>query len=246
LSSIIARQQVEQTVPSPVALNLCDLEQMARREIEQAKAKAREILTAALAKAREVEQVAAARGAKAGYDAGFAKGRQEGQDQALKEETERLSENTASVREALIEVLKEIEAQRNDLLAEARQDLLLLAVAIAERICRLQLSINSDHVPPLLEEVIEHAGAGSRLVLRVHPDDAAAAEQFLGQLHAALVGGDGTPIRLAADQKVSRGGCIAERTSGRIDAQLETQIARVARELIGVDCPVAVTCGGNA
>ncbi|NIA20591.1 MAG: hypothetical protein GWP05_01185 [Anaerolineaceae bacterium] len=246
MSSIIARQQVEEAVQSPVTLNLRDLEQVARQEIEQAKAKAREILTEALAKAREAEQVAAARGEKAGYDAGLARGRQEGRDQALKEESERLSEDTASVREALIEVLKEIQIQRNDLLAEARQDLLLLAVAIAERICRLQFSINSDHVQPLLEEVIEQAGSGSGLVLRVHPADAAAAEQFLSRLHADLVGHDSSPITLAADRKVSRGGCVAERTSGRVDAQVETQIARVARELIGVDCPVAVTCGGNA
>ena len=246
MSSIITRQQVEEATQQAVALNLRDLEQTARQAVEQARAKAREILTEALATAREMGQVATARGEKAGYDAGYAGGQEAGLAEALEKETQRLREATGSVRETLVEVLREIETHRNDLLAESRQDLVLLAVAIAERICRVRLSSSTDHVRPLLEEVIGHAGAGKGLVLRVHPDDASAAEQFLGELHVALAGDGSSLIRLTADEKVSRGGCIAERTNGRVDAQIETQIERVAKELIGVDRPSATASGDGS
>ena len=149
MSSVITRQQVEEGTQRAVALNLRDLEQVAREAIERAKAKAKEILTEALARAREMEQVATARGEKAGYDAGYVKGQDDGRTEALATETERLREATGSVRETLVEVLREIETQRNDLLAESRQDLVLLAVAIAERICRVQLSTGTDHIRPV-------------------------------------------------------------------------------------------------
>ena len=246
MSSIITRQQVEEATQQAVALNLRDLEQVAREAVERARAKAREILTEGLARAREMERVAAARGEKAGYDAGYAKGQGDGRTEALATETERLREATGSVREALIEVLKEIETHRNDLLAESRQDLLTLAVSIAERICRVRLADGTDHVRPLLEEVIDHAGTRNKLVLRIHPDDAAAAEEFLGELHVALAGDGSSLIKLIPDEKVTRGGCIAERTNGRVDAQIETQIERVVTELIGVDRPAATASGGSA
>jgi len=253
LSSVAThRVAAEQKVQGPVPLNLRDMEQLAGETVDRARAKAREILTEAVARAKEMEQVAMARGEKAGYDAGFAKGYEAGKVEALAAETRRIQEATATVNEALLEVLRAIETHRNELLAEARQDLLLLAIAMAERICRVKLAADDEHVRPLLEEVIDHAGTSGRLVLRIHPLDADAARAFLGTLHAAMAGGDASPVTLVPDESGTRGGCVAERVNGKVDAQVETQIQRIAAELIGVECPLAAgsaaaeATGGNS
>ncbi|MBN2583400.1 MAG: hypothetical protein JXL80_10045 [Planctomycetes bacterium] len=239
MSSIAThRAVVEQVIQGPVPLNLRDVEQLAGEAVERARAKAREILTEAVARAKEMEQVASARGEKAGYDAGFAKGHEAGKAEALAAETRRIQKETATLNETLLEVLRGIEGHRNDLLAEAKQDLLLLSLTMAERICRLKLSGGDEHVRPLLEEVIEHTGTQGRMIVRINPQDAEAAEKFLGGLHAALTADGVSPIKVLADEGVTRGGCVAERVNGKVDAQLETQINRIAAELIGLECPV--------
>jgi flagellar assembly protein FliH len=241
LSNVIAKDQTEEKVPRLASLNLRDIEQEARAVVEQARQASRQMLSDAAAKAREVERLAAARGERSGYEAGLKRGTAEGRQAAMQAETERLRQETSSVRQALISALSEIEAQQHDLVAQARSDLLSLALALAERICRRRLSEDRTALEALLEEVIEITGRSHGLVLRVNPADAAAVERFLADRHmkvgpaAPEAGGaaESPVVCLECDETISRGGCIAERRGGRVDARLETQLGRLADELLG-------------
>jgi len=239
LSSLLTREDAA-TQPF-VALNLRDVETSAREAVEQARAEVRRMLSEAVAKAREMEVVAAARGEKAGYDAGFKKGEEAGRQAAFAAEKERIAAATATVREALLGVLTEVENRRHELLAEARQDLVGLAVAIADRICRTQLCRSQDHVRPLVAEVIDLAGKHAGLVLRMNPADAQAAEMFLGEMFGRLNGGAAspagleTPVCLIEDARVARGGCIGERSGGSVDGRFEAQMERIVAELMGTE-----------
>lgn len=242
MSNVMAKNPSEQHVQRLSALNLCDVEQEARAVVDQARAAARQMLADAAAKAREVERMASARGERAGYEAGLNRGRDEGRAEALQAEVSRLRQDTGTVRQALIAALSQIEDHHHDLLGEARRDLLSLALTMAERICRRNLSEDAAHLQALLEEVIEVSGRSHGLILRINPADAAVVEQFLDDLHIKVgrigsVGesSDGTSavVCLERDERISRGGCIAERRNGRIDARLETQMERLADELLG-------------
>ncbi len=241
MSNVITKNQTDETVSRLPAFNLRDVEQEGRQLLEQARETARSMLSEAAAKAREVEQVANARGERAGYQAGLKRGLEEGRAQALEAESNRLRKDTSTIRQALIEALSEVEGQVHDLLAEARRDLLSLALALAERICRRKLSEDPEQMRALLEEVIEISGQSHGLVLRVNPADAAVVEQFLSDLHVKIAsveaeaqpGGQMPFVCLESDAGITRGGCIAERRNGRIDARIETQVARLTDELLG-------------
>jgi flagellar biosynthesis/type III secretory pathway protein FliH len=116
---------------------------------------------------------------------------------------------------------------------------------MAERICRVKLAQGDEHVRPLLEEVIDHTGTRGRMVLRIHSLDAEAARAFLGTLHAALADDGTSPVTLVPDDAITRGGCVAERINGKVDAQVETQIQRLAAELIGAECPIRTQSAGE-
>jgi len=234
LPRVISRDEFSSDARSPVALNLRDIERQAHEAVERARAEAKRILSDAVARAREMERVAAARGEKAGFEAGRAEGAQAGRTEGLEAETRRIQETTATVREALVEMVSEIETHRHELLADARQGLLSLSVAIAERICRAQIARSDEHLRPLVDEVIETAGRQGGLVLRASPADAKAIETFLGDVHAPVTGGD-AGIRLVADETIEPGGCVAERAAGIVDARVETQLERIVAELMGVD-----------
>jgi flagellar assembly protein FliH len=216
------------------ALNLCDIEQKARDVVEQARAEAKRILQDAVTKAREVERLAVARGEKAGFDAGMAQGTEQGRKEAFEAETQRVQQATETVREAMMEIVNEVEGRRHEVLADAKQGLLRLSIAIAERICRAQVCRTTDHLQPLVEEVIDAAGEAHGLVLRVNPADADAVETFIGDVHALATAGETAAVRILPDEAVSRGGCLAERRTGKADARVETQIERIVNELLGV------------
>ena len=229
-----------------VALNLCDVEQKARGAVEQARAEAKRILTEALARAREMERVATARGEAAGYQAGLLKGRQDGARQALEAETARIRETTATVREALLELIQEVESHRHEVISDAKHGLLSLSLAIAERICRTRLSQSKDHLRPMVEEIIEITGRRSGLVLRVNPADAEAIRAYLDDVHGAVSGDDTAVARVVSDASVRLGGCLADRPSGRTDARIETQLQRIVSELLGTEADLAEKTGDPA
>ena len=233
MSRLISKDQVDGLAQPLVTLNLCDVEQQARAAVDHARAEARKTLAEAVARARQMERVAAARGEKAGYDAGFKKGREAGRAEAFEAEKKRLEEATASVRQALIEVLTQLESQRHQVLADAKHGLLELSIAIAERICRTRFQSDGSHLAPLIADVIDMTGRQGGLVLRINPADREAVERFLADVHDATSGGDAALVRLVADDKIERGGCVAERTCGKVDAQLQTQIGRIVAELTG-------------
>lgn len=232
MPNLITREQLDADAQRLAPLNMADIEQRARQVVDQARAEAKRILAEAVSRAREVERVAQARGHRDGYQAGLDEGRQAGRDEALQAETHRLQDATSTVRDALLEMLGEIEAHRHEVLADAKEGLLRLSVAMAQRICRAHVArADGQHLRALADEVIETVGRNGRIVLRVNPDDAAVVEQFLSDLHAPL--GDDATVTLQADASISRGGCRAEHVSGCVDATLETQMARIVAELFG-------------
>lgn len=244
MSRVITREQLEQGGRSPVALNLQDVEEKARQAVEQAKAEARRILAEAAARAKEIESLASARGERAGYEVGTKKGVEAGRAEAYEAEADRVRQETAELRAALLEILGEVEAHRHEVVAEARINLIDLAVAIAGRICRARIEVDRDHLRPLVEEVIESAVRPSGLVLRVNPADAGAIGEFLADVHgAASPDGDGA-VRLVADERVEAGGCVAECRGGRIDAQVESQIKQIVSELMGPGAATQAGVGG--
>jgi len=233
LSRLVSRDDADVQAAAPVTLNLRDVEQQVREAVDRARGEARKILAESVARAREMERVAAARGEKAGYDAGLRRGQELGRAEALEAEKKRLAEATATVRDALIETLAELENRRHQVLADAQLGLLELAIAIAERVCRAKLQGGGEHLKPLLNEIIEMTGCQAGLVLRLNPADVVAVEQFLADIHGAISGGEAAAVRLLPDAQVERGGCVAERASGKVDARLQTQIDRIVSELAG-------------
>lgn len=254
MSNVMAKESSDRQVQRLSSLNLCDVEQQARALVEQARETARRMLADAAAKAREVEQVAAARGQRAGYQEGLKRGAEDGRMQAMQAETERIRKDTDTVRKALIAALSEIESHHHALLGEARRDLLALALAVAQRICRRSLADDNSHLQTLLEEVIEISGRSHGLILRVNPADAAAVTDYLADLHIKVISADqagngassnsssdGAVVCLQGDESITRGGCMAEHRHGRVDARIETQMERLADELLGEDA--ATTLG---
>ncbi len=214
-----------------IVLDLGDLASQGRQMCAAAQARADEIVAQARAERERILAGAREAGYAIGLEEGRATGRVQGEDAgrcaAIAEWRERLSK----LESAWASGLSKFEGEREGLLRAAREELLGLALQIAERVVKRRVACD----PGLVVEQVAAASAqlakSSGVIVQVHPDDVAIVEaafpelsrKFLALRHA----------KIAGDPALSRGSCVVRsQAGGMIDASLETQLDRIARAIV--------------
>jgi flagellar assembly protein FliH len=150
--------------------------------------------------------------------------------QALIDAQERLEQARRAVVPAARAAVDGILAAKTEWLAHWERTALSLATAIAERILRRQLERTPDVTLDLVKEALELAAGSADLQLRMHPDDLALLGAQVEQIIAEL--GRLGAAEVVPDPAIARGGCRVDTRYGTIDQRLETQLARIAQELL--------------
>lgn len=160
-------------------------------------------------------------GTEEGYNKGFAEGLEKG-----REEARRVVGNfNQAVRDAV--------AQREQMLNEARQQILDMVVKVSRKVTFEAIDVDREKTAKLIAGVIDQLVDRSHLKIKVHPDHLAVVEQNIDQF---LVGS--TTIKeltIEADPRVRFGGCFIETPSGDIDARLESQFEVIEDAIYGVE-----------
>lgn len=162
-----------------------------------------------------------------GHAEGRAAGLAEGRAQALAEHSAALTK----IEKGWEHALREFSAARDEMLQQARTDVIRLAIEIAAKITRSAAN-DGAAIATQLESVLKTTARATKLEVIVHPDDQVLARQALPNLLARLAPGGHAEI--TTDQNVSRGTCVARcaLTGAVIDASIETQLARIAAALL--------------
>lgn len=229
--ALIRQADTHQHFRNAVALDLGDLfrqgEQIktaasthAQKTVRDAEAQRAKLLAGATEEGR-------VRGHREGYEQGLKEGLAAGRDAAIKETGQRLAELEARWSAALAS----FENDRVQLLLDANQSFVALAMAAAERIVKRTVAHDPKVVESQLEALLATIARPSRLRLRVCPDDlslvSAALPSMIQRFSAA------EHIEIVADVTVSRGGCVAvSATGGEIDASIQTQLDRILDALL--------------
>lgn len=193
--------------PPPVPAGPAAEEQADRPEdvLAAARAEAEAIVAAARAEAEGIREEARAEG--------FATGRQAALDQAAA---------AVDALEALTDALERRARERDE---EAAREAALLAVEIAAKLLRAELSVAPERVVDVLRGAIRRASDRSRLVARVHPDDLAVCRDAAPGIIERMGGID--RLQVVDDPRITRGSCVLETAGGDVDATFESQLARV-------------------
>lgn len=150
-------------------------------------------------------------------DAGFREGEAAGRAQAQAALT--------PVIERLARSIDELAALRPRLREQAEAGLIRLAVAIARRVVRRELTVDPGAITGLVKAALEQLAAHEGLRVRVHPEHEAAVRSCL-----AGVGG-AADIEVTGDAALERGSAVFETARGTLDASAETQLAEIERGL---------------
>ena len=151
--------------------------------------------------------------------------RQEGAREGEAAGLRRASEQLEPVLRRMAKTVEELAACRSRFRREAEQDLVRLAMAVARRILRRELAIDSGVMLGLVKAALDQLDLRETHRLRAHPQDAPALEPRLREL--------GLPARLeiVPDAGLERGAAVFETSRGEMDASMDTQLAEISRGL---------------
>ena len=184
--------------------------------IKQAESTALEMVTSAEARVAELEEEARNRG----YDEGFKKGHAAAIDEL------------DPVIRTMRELIENVRAQREAVIAGAEPELVRLAMAIAERIVHTEVANNRQVVVENVRAALTRLVSREVVTLRVNPADHETIRQYRDSIVAAS---DVEQLRIVEDQRVDRGGVIVETDAGTIDAKIATQLREAKRAILTDD-----------
>ncbi len=223
---ILKRQDATTAMKDAIVLDMADLRRQAARIIAEAKAQAQKILDETAARQKnavdEARQEALQRGQAEGLQRGLEEGRRQGHAQALKESSERF----AAIQKAWVDAAKSWEAQRAEIDAQARQDVLLFAFRLAEKVIHRAVEVDPGVIAGQVGAALARVLRPMDVSIHIHPDDRPALDEAMPQLleQASRL----EHVRLVDDPSIERGGCVVHYGEGQIDATIETQLQRIA------------------
>lgn len=135
----------------------------------------------------------------------------------------------AAAENELLENLLAIKEDRAQVLLTIEQDVLKLAVKLAEKIIGSEIKQDETVRAEIVLNALRHARQREMLTVRVCAEDLPLLEQMREKITAF---GRAQFIDFVADQAVAEGGCIIESASGTIDARLETQLRILENALL--------------
>ncbi len=146
------------------------------------------------------------------FQQGFGEGEKAGSDRA----TARFQEAVAAFGQGA----RELASFKPLLRMEAETELVGLALTIARRIIRRELTVDPTTVRALVKSCCEEFERAEIHRLRVHPGDVETVTAYFEEYPAPT-------IQLEADASISPGGAIFESAQGELDGRIETQLSEI-------------------
>ncbi len=218
-------------VANAIILDLGDLARQGQLLRERAREQADEIVAQAHEERERIVAGADTLGQKQGFEKGFdegmAKGREEGHAEAKREAAELFNAVTTRWSRAI----DEFEAAREQMLLDARHEVIAFAGVVAERVTKRVIELDDRVVAEQMEAVLRRVSKPSRLVITISPRDEAVARETLPGLIDRL--SHVSHAQLVIDPELGDGSCIACTSGGgEIDASIDKQIERVLSVLL--------------
>lgn len=213
-----------------VVFNYDDLTAQCEEKIALVRRQAEEILGQAEREAEEMRQAAHEEGYRAGYESGASK-----VDYIANLKAEKFAEEqfNSKLRETLPVFLKatvELNEKREKWLNQWETAAIRLAAAIAAKVLHNAVELRPELCQINAREALKLAAGKTQVSMRMNPEDLAVLGNRVDLLSSALNWTGNIPI--IPDPSIGRGGCIVQTEHGEIDARLDTQIDRIAQELL--------------
>ncbi|MBS1873571.1 MAG: hypothetical protein JSU00_10160 [Acidobacteria bacterium] len=155
---------------------------------------------------------------KQAYQQGYAEGQVAGNQQAVSRVDPVLAKLAASI--------LDLTQVRKRYMADAEEDAVKLALAIARRVLHREVSVDPDSLLGVVKATVGRVDSRDVYRIRLNPEDVPALERHLKALNLP------PRVELAPDAGLERGGVIVETSRGAFDASVSSQLAEIERGLV--------------
>lgn len=133
------------------------------------------------------------------------------------------------------------------IVAEAEAEAVRLGLAVAAAVLRQTVERDASWIDPLVKRALQEVPDRRRIVVRMHPTDAASLTERSAVISAQLPGIE--RLEVIPDHGLSRGSCIIQSQGTRLDISLDGCWKRLADKLLdsapSSDCTVLVRPGDD-
>lgn len=160
------------------------------------------------------------------------KARQEGQEAALLQASQEQALKESELREISARLAGSIDAlvaSSQALWAHAQQEVLSLAVELAQRLLNSELQQHPESLLEMTKSLLSEVHAESSLRLRFNPEDLALIESQRTLLEMNL--DSLVEIQLLADAEIERGGCVIEADDRELDGRIGNRLRLMSESL---------------
>jgi len=213
-----------------VVFNYDDLTHECEAKIAEVRRQAEEILANAERDAEELRQQAHEQGYQAGYESGAAKVDYIANLKAEKVAEEQFNSKLQETLPIFLNAAAQLNQKREQWLNQWETAAIRLAASIASKVLHNAVELRPELSEINAREALKLAAGKTQVSLRMNPDDLSALGDRVEHFSNALNWTGRIPI--IPDSSIGRGGCIVQTEHGEIDARLESQIERIAHELL--------------
>jgi len=142
------------------------------------------------------------------------------------DEARRIAEETASdkVKEAL-ETLNQAVIERKKIIKDAENEVLRLALKVAEQIIKSEVSLHRDVSLNIVSDAISRVSDREQVIIKVNREDLENIKKYKDRIGSIV---DGIKsLSIVEDSAVEPGGCVIETNLGYVDARISTKIATI-------------------
>jgi len=134
---------------------------------------------------------------------------------------------------ALAASLADLSRLREKVLKNSTDDMLRLALGMAEQIIHREVATDPTIILNTLQAALQAAIHSDAYHVRVHPDDLALVMERKPLFLASISGLKN--ITLEGDATLTRGGCLVESELGQVDASIEGQMGELRAKLLACE-----------
>ena len=216
--------------PTLAAFSMKDVEDQARALLIAARRKAEQLLVAAQQEGEALKAQARIDGLAQGRREGLEEGMRQGVESGLKQSMAEQSDALRAAVVALNESTQQIEQSRAALEADALQDVVELALAVARRVAKRQGEVDPFVLGENLREAMRLVVHASDVRIGIHPSQRMTFDEALPAL--SLEFPQLNHVTVIEDATLAPGGCRVLTRGGKIDADLDAQLDRIVADLI--------------
>ncbi len=211
--------------------NYEDLKKRCEHYLESVREKTRQMLLQAQEEVNQIKKQAAEQGRKEGIERGLQEAQKQN-DQAIQKKAQQLvQKKIQNLVPLLQEASQNLEHEKQACLSRWESQAIELVIAITEKLVHRSLKLSPEIVRDRLEEILKLTVGNSQLSIRVAEQDLESLEEFRETVIKTL--SQQAHVNLTADPNLNSGDVFVTTEHGVIDARIETQLDRIAEELLG-------------